>query len=89
MEHFMPRLEESLRTGQPPVNLYTWIEDQPETSRFFQEGMIAITRYVKDDVVNRVDLATQRPATARYWRGTRDVQHRSVPKISAAIGGDF
>jgi hypothetical protein len=56
MEHFMPRLEESLRRGQRPVYLYEWIEDQPEVSRYFQEGMIAITRYVKDDVVKGLTL---------------------------------
>jgi hypothetical protein len=61
LEHFMPRLGESLRTGQPPVNLYEWIEDQPEVSRYFQEGMIAITRYVKDDVVKGLNL----PSNAR------------------------
>jgi hypothetical protein len=61
MEHFMPRLDESLRTGQPPVNLYEWIEDQPRVSRYFQEGMIAITRYVKDDVVKGLTL----PSDAR------------------------
>jgi SAM-dependent methyltransferase len=56
MEHFMPRLEESLRTGQPPVYLYEWLEDQPGVSRYFQEGMMAITRYVKDDVVKGLPL---------------------------------
>jgi SAM-dependent methyltransferase len=61
MEHFMPRLEGSLRTGQPPVHLYEWIEDQPQVSRYFQEGMIAITRYVKDDVVKGLNL----PSNAR------------------------
>lgn len=50
MEQFMPRLEESLRSGRPPVHLYEWIEDQPEVSRYFQEGMIALARYVADDV---------------------------------------
>jgi ubiquinone/menaquinone biosynthesis C-methylase UbiE len=54
LEQFFPLLEESIRSGQPPVNLYEWIEHQPEVSRYFQEGMIAITRYVKDDVVKRI-----------------------------------
>ncbi len=56
MEQFMPRLEESLRRGKPPVKLYEWIEDQPEVSRYFQEGMIAITRYVKNDILKRLSL---------------------------------
>lgn len=60
-EQFMPRLAESIRSGQPPVNLYHWLETQPEVSRYFQEGMMAITRYVKDDVVKKITL----PPTAR------------------------
>lgn len=61
MEQFMPRLEESLRGGQPPVNLYEWLEDQPQVSRYFQEGLIALTRYVKDDVIKQLSI----PANAR------------------------
>jgi hypothetical protein len=56
LEKFFPMLEESIRSGQPPVNFYEWIETQPETSRHFQEGMIAITRYVMDDVVKRISI---------------------------------
>ena len=56
VEHFMPRLTESLHSGQPPVNLYEWLETQPETSRYFQQGMMAITRYIKDDVVKKINL---------------------------------
>lgn len=58
LERFFPALEESIRSGQPPVNLYDWIENEPQVSRFFQEGMIAITRYVKDDVVKRIPAPT-------------------------------
>lgn len=56
LEELWPALEESIRTGRPPVNLYEWIEHQPDASRYFQEGMIAITRYVKDDVINALAL---------------------------------
>lgn len=61
IEHFLPKLTESIRAGAPPVNLYEWIEDQPEASRYFQEGMIAITRFVQKDVLGKMTL----PATAR------------------------
>ncbi|MEZ4737274.1 MAG: methyltransferase [Caldilineaceae bacterium] len=61
MEEFFPRLEESIRTGKPPVNLYEWIEEHPAVSRDFQEGMIALTRYVQADVVKGITL----PATAK------------------------
>lgn len=61
MEHFMPHLAMSIRSGQPPVNVYQWLEDQPEVSRYFQEGMVAITRWIKDDVIKRLIL----PANTR------------------------
>jgi 2-polyprenyl-3-methyl-5-hydroxy-6-metoxy-1,4-benzoquinol methylase len=56
MERLLPTMTESLRTGQPPVNLYEWLEDEPEASRFFQEGMIALTRYALPDVLRALDL---------------------------------
>lgn len=62
IEEFFPRLEESLRSGRPAVNLYTWLEQHPEVARDFQEGMVALTDYAKDDVVARISLP---PATKR------------------------
>lgn len=56
MEEFMPRLEESIRSGKPPVNHYEWLEDQPDASRYFQEGQIAIARYVAGGVVRTVPI---------------------------------
>ena len=56
LEELWPRLEESFQTGQPPINLYEWIEDQPEVSRHFQEGMIAIAKYIGGDVVSALKL---------------------------------
>jgi len=47
----MGNLEDSLRTGRPPLNLYSWIEDQPEASRAFQEWMIAIAGFAADVIV--------------------------------------
>ena len=59
----MGNLEDSLRTGQPPLNLYTWIEGQPETSRAFQEWMIAIAGFAADIIVGLT--ARHVPAGAR------------------------
>ncbi len=56
MEQFMPNLEESIRSGSPPVNVYEWIEDQPEVSRYFQEGMIALAQYIVGDVVRALPV---------------------------------
>ena len=59
----MDNLEDSLRTGQPPLNLYTWIENQPDASRAFQEWMIAIAGFAADAIVGLV--ARHMPAGAR------------------------
>ncbi len=53
-------LEESIRSGKSPRNLYEWIEHRPETSRDFQMGMIAIARFTADEIIGKVPL----PATA-------------------------
>lgn len=57
IEQLLPSLEASIRSGQPPINLYTWIEIQPEASRYFQEAMIALTRFVQADVVAKVKVS--------------------------------
>lgn len=54
-------LEQSFRSGQPPTNLYAWIEHQPEVSRDFQAWMVAAARIVTGEVTRKVKL----PATAR------------------------
>ncbi len=59
----MESLEDSLRTGQPPLNLYAWIENQPETARAFQEWMVAIARFAADAIVSLV--ARHMPAAAQ------------------------
>lgn len=48
----MDTLEDSLRTGQPSLNLYEWIEGQPQASRAFQEWMVAIAGFAN---VRRID----------------------------------
>ena len=55
MEHFMPRLAESIRSGDD-MDFYTWIEDQPEVSRHFQEGMIQLARFIADDIAKAVSI---------------------------------
>lgn len=48
------RLDESLRTGHAPVNLYEWIESQPETSAAFQRAMIAIAHLIKGEAAEKL-----------------------------------
>jgi len=54
-------LEQTLRRGQPSVNLYEWIEHQPAVSNDFQAWMIAAARLVADEIVGKLPV----PATAR------------------------
>lgn len=54
-------LEESLRTGTAPVNLYEWIENQPEVSGYFQEGMVALAAFALPDLLKIAQL----PASAK------------------------
>lgn len=61
LEEFFPRLEESICSGQPPVNLYAWLEDHPAIVRDFQAGLSVLTEFVKDDVLKRIAL----PPTAK------------------------
>ncbi|HMN29834.1 MAG TPA: methyltransferase, partial [Caldilineaceae bacterium] len=61
LEKLFPSLEESIRSGQAQVKLYEWLEHEPEASRYFQEGLIALTKLSKDQVVKQVAL----PAGAR------------------------
>lgn len=49
-------LEDSLRSGRPALNLYNWIEDQPEVSRAFQEWMIALAGFTSSEVLRLVRL---------------------------------
>jgi SAM-dependent methyltransferase len=52
----MDNLEDTLRTGRPPLNLYEWIENQPETSRMFQEWMVAIAGFAGDEILKHVPV---------------------------------
>ncbi len=57
MEHFLPHLAQSIQTGKD-MDLYTWIESQPEVSRNFQQGMIQLARYVAGDIAKVLPLPT-------------------------------
>ncbi len=54
-------LEESIRGGEPPENLYGWVEPHPDASESFQEWMVALSRLVAGEVVRKLKL----PPTAR------------------------
>ena len=55
MQNFMPRLEESIRSGED-MKFYEWIESQPEVSKNFQEGMIQLARFVANDISKALSL---------------------------------
>jgi SAM-dependent methyltransferase len=57
----MDDLEGTIRTGRADLNLYEWIEDQPEASHDFQDWMVAIAGFAAAEIVRRAPL----PATAR------------------------
>lgn len=60
-ERFWHRLPDAIRTGRH-ADLYTWIEDQPEASRAFQEWMVAAARITGAEVVSSISL----PPDARH-----------------------
>src|SRR5258708_2379270 len=52
----MTNLEDSIRTGKTPQNLYEWIENQPETSAYFQQAMTTMARFGSDEIFNKLKL---------------------------------
>jgi hypothetical protein len=54
-------LEDSIRTGSPPANLYEWVEERPEVSAVFQAWMIAAAKIIAGEVTRKIKL----PTTAR------------------------
>lgn len=57
----MDTLEDTVRTGQPGLNLYEWIEDQPEASADFQAWMVALAGFAGPEILKLAPL----PPTAR------------------------
>ena len=49
-------LDESLRQGAPPTNLYEWIETRPEVSRAFQRWMVAIAHMNAGEIVGKLKV---------------------------------
>lgn len=56
LTELMPNLEESIRTGNTPQNLYSWIENQPETSSYFQQAMTTMARFGSDEIFSKLKL---------------------------------
>lgn len=92
MERFFPKLEESLRSGKPPVNMYEWLEsddpDAAQVSHYFQQGMIALARYVAKDIAKQVTPPT--PASHLLDIGGGHGEYaialcRQHPQMSAVI----
>src|SRR5262245_42300285 len=61
LSQFWDNLELSIQSGRPPVNLYDWVEEQPEVSADFQAWMVAAARLIADEIVAKIRL----PATAQ------------------------
>ncbi len=57
----MDDLEDSIRRGRSPRNLYEWIEHEPEVSRDFQEAMISLANFALGEVIGKLKL----PSSAR------------------------
>jgi 2-polyprenyl-3-methyl-5-hydroxy-6-metoxy-1,4-benzoquinol methylase len=87
MQEFMPRLADSVRTGDD-VGLYEWLEFHPEVSRNFQEAMAQIARFIADDIARALTVP---PAAARLLdigggHGAYSITLcRSTPGLSAVI----
>jgi SAM-dependent methyltransferase len=52
----MDDLEGTIRTGRQGLNLYEWIEDQPEASRAFQDWMVAIAAFAAEEIARLAPL---------------------------------
>ena len=54
-------LGESIRKGEPAINLYQWLSDDVRIANNFHQGMLAAARICADEIINRVKL----PPTVR------------------------
>jgi precorrin-6B methylase 2 len=59
LSSLMTNLEESIKSGTTPVNLYEWIEDQPEISANFQKAMTTMARYGGGEIIGKIKLRPQ------------------------------
>jgi SAM-dependent methyltransferase len=53
-EHFLMHLDESIRTGRPPVDHAEWLEQRPEVARWLQEGLTAMATMIAPDVAKAI-----------------------------------
>jgi hypothetical protein len=53
----MDDLEDSIKLGRAPRNLYDWIEYEPEVSRDFQEALISLANFALGDVIGKLQLS--------------------------------
>jgi SAM-dependent methyltransferase len=56
LPRLMHNVEESLRSGKPPVHLYEWIEQEPEVSAAFQQYMVGIARLTEGEILARLPM---------------------------------
>lgn len=80
--------EASVRAGAPPVNLYDWLQDQPETSAHFQEGMVAIAAVVEKEIIAglRFLAGARRLLDVGGGHGAYSVALcRAYPQLSATV----
>lgn len=49
-------LEESLKTGSSPLNMYDWLADQPGVSRDFQDYMVPLAKFALGEVTGRLKI---------------------------------
>lgn len=54
-------LTESIRQGEPAINLYEWLSNDAKIANNFHQGMLAAARISCDEIIKRTKL----PATAR------------------------
>ena len=57
--NFYPTLADSIRTGQPPINLYAWLETHPEVSNHFQEGLRALAQLFREGVADAIRVPSR------------------------------
>lgn len=50
-------LDESLRSGSPPLKMYEWLSDQPKVSQDFQDYMVPLAKLVLSEVTARLKIS--------------------------------
>jgi hypothetical protein len=52
----LDNLEDSLRTGSPPLNMYDWLAGQPQVSKYFQEYLVPLAKFALGEVTGRLKI---------------------------------